>query len=172
MTDISDYELALQLQFAEEVDVHDSCVDDFQLAQILSEPDDHRLGAPPIVSDSLRYSKIVVRSQHVAENMVTSKPLPVTSSTYSSACQQERKVQYLDDHQYKVLVKHDPLLNALSNSERLSELEGVGDLTGNGLLVNKTVSCSLRRFIQAQEKASSSKRTNTKKAKTLDSRKM
>ncbi len=163
MTDLSDYELALQLQFAEEADVDDPCADDFRLAQILSEPDDHRSGAPPVVTDSLRYSKIVVRSQHVEERTLSSKPLPVTSSAYSSACQQERKVQYLDDHQYKVLVKHDPLLNALSNSERLSELEGVGDLTGNGLLVNKTVSCSLRSFIQAQgkvSKRSSSKKTN------------
>jgi len=44
------------------------------------------------------------------------------------------------------LTKHDAQLNGLANSSRLSELEGVGDLQGAGILVNNTVANEVRKF--------------------------
>jgi hypothetical protein len=58
--------------------------------------------------------------------------------------------------------KHDALLNSLSNSVKLTELEGVGDLHGSGLLVNNTVANAIRSSTQKKKnsKAPSSRSQN------------
>ena len=44
--------------------------------------------------------------------------------------------------------KHDSLLNSLSNSVKLSEIEGVGDLSGRGILIGNSVANSIRSSAQ------------------------
>ena len=44
--------------------------------------------------------------------------------------------------------KHDKLLNSLSNSVKLSEIEGVGDLSGRGILIGNSVANSIRSSAQ------------------------
>lgn len=44
--------------------------------------------------------------------------------------------------------KHDCLLNSLSNSVKLTEIDGVGDLSGAGLLIGNSVANSIRSSAQ------------------------
>jgi hypothetical protein len=146
----SDYEIALRLQQQENESFAERIDEDLAFAQFLqSQEDDSQRRRP---DDSLSFSKIVTRSAFATDdsNVVSGCRPFVGSSSYAQAVQQDRKVEHLSQTHYQHLVKHDSLLSALSNSESLSELNGVGDLTGQGLIVNKSVAQPLRTFIRKQ----------------------
>lgn len=47
--------------------------------------------------------------------------------------------------------KHDSLLNSLSNSVKLTEIDGVGDLSGAGILIGNSVANSIRSSAQKKK---------------------
>lgn len=54
-------------------------------------------------------------------------------------------------------MRHEPLLTALRATEGACELDGVGDLTGDRLLLNKALAQELRSFDKKQRKLQSAK---------------
>jgi hypothetical protein len=160
---LTDYELALKLQFEDEFIESD----DLELVHALSAIDEFTLTCPlsqAAIDPSLKYSKITVKSQYESNDSQKKKPL-IVSSSFNEAVHQVRKVEHLDEARLNYITTHDPLLSALSTSESLTEWEGVGDLSGSGLLVNKKVAHPLRSFMQHQQKQKTEDAALTKRKK-------
>ena len=149
----------------------DSMADDLALAEALQqiERDEAALvssrGNVGAQQDmSTRFAKIGVVSRYDATTAFSLKasfqPARVVpmSDAYADARRKEAELQSLGLAQGDLrggmavlpsgefLTKHDAHLNGLANSARLSELEGVGDLPGAGILVNNTVANAVRAF--------------------------
>ena len=102
-----------------------------------------------------RYDATTVFSHKASFQPTRSGPL---SDAYTDARRKEAELQSLGLEtgdlrsgmaclpSGEFLTKHDAQLNGLANSSRLSELEGVGDLQGAGILVNNTVANEVRKF--------------------------
>lgn len=154
---LSDYELALKLQ--EEDDFHyltDQEKEDQMLAEYMQaiELAEQASKSQPQASDSLVFEKITTKSPyalHDTEPSVNITQPIVNSTAFHEATTLERKVDTLQPENKSYLMKVDPVLNTLATSQSLSEYEGVGDLTGKGLVVQKNVAAPIKAFIQKQE---------------------
>jgi hypothetical protein len=125
------------------------CSDDFKLAQLLQQLENEESSSNHKHPDQNKYSKISVVSRYESSssknNYLGSQ---IKSSDYNEAMHRESQLNpfivdskntnmfkggctMLPDGQF--VTKHDKLLNGLSNSVKLTEIEGVGDLSGAGL---------------------------------------
>lgn len=151
------------------------CSDDFKLAQLLQqlENEDASSSYEAMIHqenkrhpDQNVYSKISVISRYdtsISENKHSYTVSNVRSSGFNDAIHRENQlnsvgvdnsssnmfkggVTMLPDGNF--VSKHDSLLNSLSNSIKLSEIEGVGDLSGRGILIGNSVANSIRSSAQ------------------------
>lgn len=104
-------------------------------------------------NDTLAYSKIKVRSVYDGGEMTQKMAYAnVTSSAWRAAVQLEKNTQLHEPEKLSDMQRHDPLLNSLKVSEQLTEYDGVGDLSGLGLMVNKSTAIPVKNFIDKQNK--------------------
>lgn len=113
--------------------------------------------------DQNKFSKISVTSRYDSSSLAASryKTSSIKSSDYNEAMFKENQLNLVGvdkstSEMFKggvtmlpngsFISKHDPLLNSLKNAEKLSEYEGVGDLSGGGLLINNSVANSIRSY--------------------------
>lgn len=98
-----------------------------------------------------KFEKVSVQSSGVSAGKESmTRALPVVSSEFSNAMELETSL-HNSSRDIQSIFKHDPLLQSLSNSASLSELDGMGDLLGSKLLVNNTVANSLKTFVHKNE---------------------
>ena len=151
------------------------CIDDHTLARMLQQMENEDSAASyeaPLSQDQKsqseqnKFSKISVVSRydssttphnraHIGSNIV--------SSDYHEAMLRESQMNSVgvDSYNFSMfkggvtmlpdgnfISKHDSLLNSLSNSIKLTEIDGVGDLSGSGLLVGNSVANSIRSSAQ------------------------
>jgi hypothetical protein len=146
-----DYQLALKLQ-NEEVEkvVSTTSLEDQQLAECMQLIEDEErntnFSQPGHGTD--KFSKVTVQSSHGSNTH--SNRSNVNSSEFLDAIELENSLQN-SSRNVQCIFKHDPLLQSLSNSATLSELDGVGDLLGSRLLVGNTVANSLKTFVHKNE---------------------
>lgn len=153
----------------------DECVDDQTLAQMLQQMENEDSAASyeanlsrdqKSQSEQNKYSKISVVSRYDTSTTTLNRSYVgpnIVSSGYHEAMLRESQMNSVGvDSQYSSMFKggvtmlpdgnfiskHDSLLNSLSNSVKLTEIDGVGDLSGNGLLVGNSVANSIRSSAQ------------------------
>ena len=154
------------------------CSDDFKLAQLLQQienedatssyesmlshenkkhPDQNIFSKISVVS---RYDSSSTKQRHVYhesnvkssdfhEAIYRDNQLSTLGVEHSNSQMFKGGVTMLPDGQF--VSKHDSLLNSLSNSVKLSEIEGVGDLSGQGLLIGNSVANSIRSAAQKRK---------------------
>ena len=151
------------------------CSNDAKLAQLLQqlENEDSSLSYENSISQAQRrhpdqnlFSKISVVSRYdssTTNQNRTYSSSSVCSSDYEKAMHRESQmnsvgvdssntsmfkggVTMLPDGNF--VSKHDCLLNSLSNSVKLTEFDGMGDLSGAGLLIGNSVANSIRSSAQ------------------------
>lgn len=150
-----DYELALKLQREEDMinGTVDSESQDLLFAQLLQAQEDQAIRSSQIVhADTMRFEKVELRTEF--ETMMNDSIVPsnsnVNSSSYHAAILLEKNLEITKPERMAEYSRHNPLLRSLNASKALSELEGVGDLTGAGLLISKNVGNSVRQFVHKQ----------------------
>jgi hypothetical protein len=150
-----DYELALRLQREEDMinGSLDSETQDRLFAELLQAQEDQVMRTGQSVpSDTMRFQKVELKTEY--ETLLDDSFVPsnsnVNSSSYHAAILLEKNLEITKPDRLAEYSRHDPLLRSLNASKALSELEGVGDLTGEGLLVNKDVGNTVRRFVHKQ----------------------
>lgn len=142
--------------------------EDLALAMALQQIEDEELASgmdnrSTLLQEQNRFEKVSVVSRYDSGTTFGNRTFPriaAASSEYNEARNIESQlndlgvrregastmfkggVTVLPDGRF--MSKHDPLLNGLVNSEKLSELEGVGDLQGAGILVGNSVANSIR----------------------------
>lgn len=153
----------------------DECVDDQTLARMLQQMENEDSAASYEAnlsqdqkrqSEQNKYSKISVVSRYDTSTTTLNRSYVgpnIVSSGYHEAMLRESQMNSVGvDSQYSSMFKggvtmlpdgnfiskHDSLLNSLSNSVKLTEIDGVGDLSGNGLLVGNSVANSIRSSAQ------------------------
>jgi hypothetical protein len=165
-----DFEMALKLQqedgvpmlFPEVVGI-DSESEDFMLAQAIQTIEEnearhfHTISTSSRNEDSLAFSKINVQSaylsgqQSIYDNSSAYSGNGVKSSAWHEAISLHRKIEQTEPEKYDQIAKHEPLLRDLKASEIMSEIDGVGDLSGRGLMVQKNVLIPVRTFADKQQ---------------------
>ena len=151
------------------------CFDDHTLAKMLQQLENEDSAASYEAnlsqdqkrqSEQNKYSKISVVSRYDTSTTTLNRSYVgpnIVSSGYHEAMLRESQMNSVGvDSQYSSMFKggvtmlpdgnfiskHDSLLNSLSNSVKLTEIDGVGDLSGNGLLVGNSVANSIRSSAQ------------------------
>lgn len=159
---LDDYELALKLQFEEDL-MNSSAnqeVEDRLFAELLQHREDSSGPSKyPLPTDTARFDKVEIRrfDDDFYSESSTVPTSTINSSAYHAAVMLEKNLELSKPERLEGYARHDPLLRSLNTSKALSELEGVGDLTGDGLLVNKDVGNSIRQFVQKNNNKSSKK---------------
>ena len=151
------------------------CFDDHTLAKMLQQLENEDSAASYEATLSLdqkrqseqnKFSKISVVSRYDSSTMPQTRAHigpSVVSSDYHEAMLRESQMNSVGVDSYNCsmfkggvtmlpdgnfISKHDSLLNSLSNSIKLTEIDGVGDLSGCGLLVGNSVANSIRSSAQ------------------------
>ena len=149
--------------------------DDFKLAQLLQQFENEDVSASNEAMlrqenkrnhDQNVFSKISVISRYNSSPSQQKHSYHVSnvqSSGFNEAIHRENQLQTIgvdssSSNMFKggvtmlpdghFVSKHDSLLNSLSNSVKLSEIEGVGDLSGRGILIGNSVANSIRSSAQ------------------------
>ena len=153
-TEDEDFEFALMIQDEEMANagIGAAISEDQILAECIQRIEDEEASSHQrrVVSmgDVGEFSKITVGSSQSVDK--AKRQSDVVSSEFLDALQLEHSLQH-SSRDVQCMFKHDKLLQGLSNSASLSELDGVGDLLGSKLLVNNTVANSLRTFVHKNE---------------------
>jgi hypothetical protein len=164
-----------EFEYQNEEYTTDDCVDDQTLARMLQQMENEDSAASYEAnlsqdqkrqSEQNKYSKISVVSRYDTSTTTLNRSYVgpnIVSSGYHEAMLRESQMNSVGvDSQYSSMFKggvtmlpdgnfiskHDSLLNSLSNSVKLTEIDGVGDLSGNGLLVGNSVANSIRSSAQ------------------------
>lgn len=184
--DMSDYELALALQQSEEL-YRNSCCSPSMVDGTLTIPDN--VTAVDVSNDELlaRYLQEMENSERqrqtrtakvdtnakiqvVPPSAVTSPPPRTTapiSSSWKEATRLAMKLETANNDNVKSYYKHDKLLQGLANAEGLTELEGVGDLSG--IMVDNCVANSIKVFVAKHEERNYKKKDRDRgKDKKMD----
>mmetsp|Transcript_25827 Transcript_25827/g.24660 ORF Transcript_25827/g.24660 Transcript_25827/m.24660 type:complete len:214 (-) Transcript_25827:142-783(-) len=152
--------------------------DDFKLAQLLQQLENEELSSSNHKHpDQNKFSKISVVSRYESSSSTRNnyQGSQIKSSDYKEAMHRESQlnpfiVDSKNTNMFKggctmlpdctFITKHDKLLNGLSNSVKLTEIEGVGDLSGAGFLIGNSVANSFRSSAANLERISSQKKRN------------
>ncbi len=159
----NDYQFALMMQEEEmrNAPVDTSMTEDQYLAECMQRIENEEASLERNIGDAQQsgeFSKISVKQNNVHGIESKKKPF-VTSSGFHDALQLEHSLHH-SSRDVQQLFKHDLLLQGLSNSASLSELDGVGDLLGSKLMVSNTVANSLKTFVHKNEDRQIQKKMN------------
>lgn len=139
--------------------------DDYALALALQQLEDEDMVFAAESRNNMRnphaptFEKVGVVSRYNSSTMFSHRSFPSsktasTSGDYKEALQKEAELKELGADlkgggmammsDGTVLTKHDAQLNGLANASKLSEIEGVGDLQGAGILLSNSVANELK----------------------------